>query len=408
MLEVLTERRVVFGDARQRVSDGSRHRDPSAFGGGASSAVASAEPHGAGELGEQELALVHGLCLAPCVAGCVGVVDVSVDLGETAAIGGFGSLIEHRTSIASAWRCRTAARADKVEDVELASGISEQPREVVHPARIADAHGVTREDERPDIALSPKGRLLSREGRRWVLSRWAGQRCQRVRCGLVLARCPTVVPEREVGVPERELRRGGLVRSADLRPQAHRPAEPLAGSTDVAIGKLDPCDRDRRGGAQRGARVAIGDLSQLRSFLERAVPVLEAYAAGQQEDAVAMFLAAVSGMDWPDCHALLEARVPGMVMQAIKDATTFFEVELPGLTQWSFGEPDAAKIRRPTLSILGGETAPLWIEVAEFLRGALPYVEERTIPGVGHLLHLQRPGPVAEAIAEFLGRNPMP
>ena len=36
---------------------------------------------------------------------------------------------------------------------------------------------------------------------------------------------------------------------------------------------------------------------------------------------------------------------------------------------------------------------------------SLPYIEERTIEGVGHLLQIQRPEPVARAMAAFLGRN---
>jgi pimeloyl-ACP methyl ester carboxylesterase len=144
-----------------------------------------------------------------------------------------------------------------------------------------------------------------------------------------------------------------------------------------------------------------------QSFLDQATPVLDAYAAGKHEEALAAFLTAVSGMPWDDCRTLLESRVPGMVVQAVKDAKTFFEVELPGVAQWEFGDTEAARIRRPTLSILGGDTAPLWVEVAEFLRTTMPYVEERTITGVGHLLHLQRPAPVAQVIAEFLEHNPM-
>ena len=144
-----------------------------------------------------------------------------------------------------------------------------------------------------------------------------------------------------------------------------------------------------------------------QAFLEQAAPVLDAYDSGRHEDALAMFLAAVSGMAWDDCRTLLESRVPGTVVQAVKDAKTFFEIELPGLTRWVFGEDEAAEIRRPTLSILGSGTAPFWMEVAQFLRTRLPYVEERTIAGVGHLLHIQQPAPVAQAIAEFLDRNPM-
>jgi len=176
-------------------------------------------------------------------------------------------------------------------------------------------------------------------------------------------------------------------------------------------------------GAAVAAQLALDDLDRVHTltllelslfsvpagaaFLEQAAPVLDAYAAGQHEEALAMFLAAVSGLPWDDCRTLLESRVPGTVVQAVKDLKTFFEVELPGLAQWNFGEAEAAQIRRPTLSILGSDTAPLWVEVAEFLRTKMPYVEERTIPGVGHLLHLQQPAPVAQAIAAFLDRNRM-
>ena len=96
-----------------------------------------------------------------------------------------------------------------------------------------------------------------------------------------------------------------------------------------------------------------------------------------------------------------------MVAQSIKDADTFFGVELPALTEWTFGPEQAAAIRRPVLSVIGTQTQPLWVEIAEFLRSSLPHVEECTIDGVGHLLHIQRPEPVARAIAEFLGQNAM-
>jgi pimeloyl-ACP methyl ester carboxylesterase len=176
-------------------------------------------------------------------------------------------------------------------------------------------------------------------------------------------------------------------------------------------------------GAAVAAQLALDDLDRVhtltllelsllsvpsgQAFLEQAGPVFEAYAAGEHETAIARFLAAVSGMEWDDCRNLLETRVEGIVVQTVKDANTFFEVEMPGLTRWVFSGEQAARIRRPTLSLLGSDTAPLWVEVAQFVRSAMPYVEERTIAGVGHLLHLQQPTPVAEAMAEFLDRNPM-
>ena len=176
-------------------------------------------------------------------------------------------------------------------------------------------------------------------------------------------------------------------------------------------------------GAAVAAQLAVEDLDRVHTlvllelsllsvpsgeaFLAQAGPAFEAYAAGDHEGALAAFLSAVSSVPWEACRAALEERVPGIVAQAVKDARTFFEVELPGLAEWTFGAEEAAVIRRPVLSVLGSRTAPLWVEVAAFLRDSLPYVQQAEIDGVGHLLHLEQPEPVARAIAAFLGRNPM-
>jgi pimeloyl-ACP methyl ester carboxylesterase len=141
------------------------------------------------------------------------------------------------------------------------------------------------------------------------------------------------------------------------------------------------------------------------AFLEKAGPAFEAYAGGDHSRALALFMTVVSGLEWTACRALLEQRVPGAVAQAVEDADTFFGVELPAVTEWQFGRRQAAAIGRPVLSVLGSDTEPLWVEVAEFLRCSLPQVDELTVDGVGHLLHIQRPEPVARGMAKFLERN---
>jgi pimeloyl-ACP methyl ester carboxylesterase len=143
------------------------------------------------------------------------------------------------------------------------------------------------------------------------------------------------------------------------------------------------------------------------AFLEGAAPVLDVYASGDHSGALAMFLSSVSGLDWPECRALLEERCPGTIDQTIADADTFFTVELPALTQWSFDARQAASIDRPVLSVIGADTGPLWVEVADFLRASLPRLEDLVVDGVGHLLHIQSPEPVARGIARFLARNPI-
>ena len=145
----------------------------------------------------------------------------------------------------------------------------------------------------------------------------------------------------------------------------------------------------------------------LGAFFTQVEPALEAYASGDHADALAIFMSAVSGIEWTRGRALLEESIPGAVEQAIRDADTFFGIELPALTEWTFGAEQAASVDRPVLSVVGSETQPVWVEVAEFLRSALPQVDECRIDGVGHLLHVQRSEPVARAMAEFLGRYPM-
>ena len=144
-----------------------------------------------------------------------------------------------------------------------------------------------------------------------------------------------------------------------------------------------------------------------KDFLQQAGPAFDAYGKGDHERALGIFMSVVSGRDWATCRAVLEDRLPGAVAQAIEDADTFFGVELPALTEWSFGLEEAAAIRCPVLSVLGSETQPLWVEVADFLRLSLQHVDQCTIDGAGHLLHIERPEAVAREMAEFLASNSM-
>jgi pimeloyl-ACP methyl ester carboxylesterase len=143
------------------------------------------------------------------------------------------------------------------------------------------------------------------------------------------------------------------------------------------------------------------------AFLKAAQPAFEHFAAGRKEQAFAAFMTGASGLPWDECRAILEKRMPGSVAQSVADADTLFGVELPGLMEWRFDAEAAKKIVQPTLSFVGARTQQLWIEVAERLRTWLPRVEERTIDDVGHLLHLQRPSPVANALADFFAKHPL-
>lgn len=142
------------------------------------------------------------------------------------------------------------------------------------------------------------------------------------------------------------------------------------------------------------------------ALLERAGPALEAFRSGDAETAVERFLSVVSGLDRDNCRSTIEGTVPGAIAGAVRDADTLFGIELPAVGEWQCGLEQTARIEQPVLCVLGEETGTLWREVAVLLHEWFPQIEDLAVPGVGHLLHLQRPEPVAKGIAEFLARHP--
>ena len=123
---------------------------------------------------------------------------------------------------------------------------------------------------------------------------------------------------------------------------------------------------------------------------------------------MAGFLSVVCGLDWDTCRTVIERHVPGGVAQAMQDADTVFGGYLPALNAWPFGPEQAAAISQPVLSVLGTETERLFVAVHEQLHAWFPQVEDCPIAGVAHLLHLQRPAPVAQGVAAFFARHPIP
>jgi pimeloyl-ACP methyl ester carboxylesterase len=143
------------------------------------------------------------------------------------------------------------------------------------------------------------------------------------------------------------------------------------------------------------------------AFFEQAGPSMEAYNSGQKETAMAGFISLASGLDWETARAVIDDYVPGSVAQTIKDADTFCGVDLPALSAWEFGPEHAAGVSQPVLSVLGAESERLFADGAALLRSWLPEVEDVTVEGVGHLLQIQRPEPVARGVAEFFDRHPI-
>jgi pimeloyl-ACP methyl ester carboxylesterase len=111
---------------------------------------------------------------------------------------------------------------------------------------------------------------------------------------------------------------------------------------------------------------------------------------------------------WPGYDNVLHRVLPGALAQAVADAGTSFEGELPGLLGWRFGEMEALRISQPVLSVLGGgcdALSPRFGESHRLLQAWLPRAEGVVMPGATHMMQLEQPQGVAEAVADFWSRH---
>jgi len=129
------------------------------------------------------------------------------------------------------------------------------------------------------------------------------------------------------------------------------------------------------------------------------------FATGDRRGALLAFLETRAGeafrevLDW--------LRRTGEFEQAIRDADTFLEVEMPAVYAWSFDRAEAARIAQPVVSILGSHSPVRARKVHQILRDWLPQTEALTLPDAEHALALMDPPGIARALAGFFARPPV-
>lgn len=147
--------------------------------------------------------------------------------------------------------------------------------------------------------------------------------------------------------------------------------------------------------------------SSAQGYRESLVRGAERYREAGAAVVVDEFLQARS----PGYRAALDRALPGAFAQAVADAGTSFEHELPGLLGWHFGEAEARRISQPALCVLGGESDALWPRFGEthrLLLAWLPHAEGFVLPGATHDLQIEDPRGMAEALAAFWARHRLP
>jgi pimeloyl-ACP methyl ester carboxylesterase len=113
---------------------------------------------------------------------------------------------------------------------------------------------------------------------------------------------------------------------------------------------------------------------------------------------------------WPDYGKRLDRILPGAYEQAVADAATCFDVDLPGGLASDLGEPETRRVAQPTLVVLGQASAtlhPRFEETYRLLLEWLPRGEGVVVPGLSHFLQMEDPAAVADTLAAFLERCPL-
>lgn len=137
----------------------------------------------------------------------------------------------------------------------------------------------------------------------------------------------------------------------------------------------------------------------------RTLPAREKYQAGDKAGAVDAFLKLVAG---PDYRAPLDKALPAAFDHAVADADTFFGQELPAIQQWTFSRDDGSRITQPALAVIGEKSpavSPIWTQRQDMLLNWLPNAQPFELRGATHLLQLQNPHDLAEALAKFFASN---
>jgi pimeloyl-ACP methyl ester carboxylesterase len=142
-----------------------------------------------------------------------------------------------------------------------------------------------------------------------------------------------------------------------------------------------------------------------QQFAQAAEPVIALYQSGDKQGAAESFLTGVGG---PEAATLVDRVLPGARQQAIADADTFFAVEFPALADWQFAAEDAKRIDCPVQRISGSETIQWFADSDALLGDWLPHSERAPVEGSTHFVQMMRPSEVAESLAGFFARNPLP
>jgi pimeloyl-ACP methyl ester carboxylesterase len=143
-----------------------------------------------------------------------------------------------------------------------------------------------------------------------------------------------------------------------------------------------------------------------QQFMEGMQKVNEIYETGDRRGALMAFLETRAGGAFRGVLNWLTTT--GEFDQAVQDADTFLQIEMPAAYRWNFTPDDARRVKQPVLSILGAHSPERAQKVNEILTKWIPQTETATLPNAEHALPLMDPPGIANALSAWFARHPVP
>jgi len=136
-------------------------------------------------------------------------------------------------------------------------------------------------------------------------------------------------------------------------------------------------------------------------------PAMGAFAAGDLQGAFDTFMRGVCG---ERSREIIEQSLGRAgYEQAVRESSFFFRDEVPACLQWQLGSA-ASAIRQPVLVLEGGDGRKgglLSQQITEATTTLLPQAEVALIANTNHMLPLQDPDALGEALGSFVRRHPI-
>lgn len=135
--------------------------------------------------------------------------------------------------------------------------------------------------------------------------------------------------------------------------------------------------------------------------------IREAGQKWQQGDENGAFDLFMTGAVDPSYRKFFEDEWPEGLGEALRGASPFFTTDQPSVQAWKFTAAEAARITHPVLLVIGDgsdRVNPIRSQVQRALLEWLPNSEPFTLPNTTHLLPLQNPAGLAEALVQFYVR----